>query len=179
MDQYSKSMLQNIPNITYVGNDSFKLDNAYFDAFIFDDNSDGKYDRARVLLYEFIYPYDSSANDYTCINIEKYLNGEYNYHIPHINLDDKPVLCAVDSESRILYYKHTYNVINVELVSCTDKTITIRRALNAMAETYTAGIPYLNGTINDISGLSSLLNRQIICVIDERYSSVLYYKLLR
>ncbi|MGI6743517.1 MAG: S-layer homology domain-containing protein [Eubacteriales bacterium] len=173
--------------------------NAYSDTILFDDDSNGDYDRATYVYYSFgkvtknddkhlLVDGVKKSGDYTktaYVDVDKYFAGE-DYVLEAADVLDKFVLYAYNPRLNIFLLKKVYEV-KVGYVSTVNKpaaTVTFDQVYfgynqgNITGSTYSIGYKYLpGGTYNSVvanyKDFNTLKGRTVNYILDEKYSAVL------
>lgn len=173
--------------------------NAYSDTILFDDDSNGDYDRATYVYYSFgkitkngdnnlLVDGKALCSDYTktaYVDVDKYFAGE-DYVLEAADVLDQFALYAYNPRLNIFLLKKTYEV-KVGYVSTVNKpaaTLTFDQVYfgynqgNITGSTYSIGYKYLpGGTYNSVvanyKDFNTLKGRTVNYILDEKYSAVL------
>ncbi len=174
------------------------LRNAYSDTILFDDDSDGDYDRGIYIYYSFakIGTDDKKlkadgavlTGDYTktvYIDVDKYFDGE-DYVLEASDVIGQYALYAYNPRLDIFLLKKTYElkVGYVTTVNKPAKTLTFDQVYfgynqgNITGTTYAMGVDTLpggnyNSVVANYKDLNTLKGRTVNYILDEKYSAVL------
>ncbi len=174
------------------------LRNAYSDTILFDDDSDGDYDRGIYIYYSFakIGTDDKKlkadgavlTGDYTktvYIDVDKYFDGE-DYVLEASDVIGQYALYAYNPRLNIFLLKKTYElkVGYVSTVNKPAKTLTFDQVYfgynqgNITGTTYAMGVDTLpggnyNSVVANYKDLDTLKGRTVNYILDEKYSAVL------